>query len=93
MSETGVVGTYGAINIAAVTTLMDGFVNGVTHYNNQTGSAVQALGWDGTDGVFVDTFDDEADGRAVAASYADDDVDVLFPVAGRTGARLGHVRT
>jgi basic membrane protein A len=85
MTETGVVATYGAINISAVTAFMDGFVNGVAHYNNQTGASVQALGWDGTDGTFVDNFDDIEDGRSVAASFAQEGVDIIFPVAGRVG--------
>jgi basic membrane protein A len=85
MTETGLVATYGAINIAPITDFMDGFVNGVAHYNQQTGATVQALGWDGTDGLFVDNFDDLEDGRAVAASFAEAGVDVIFPVAGRVG--------
>lgn len=85
MTETGVVATYGAINIAPVTAFMDGFINGVTHYNRQTGASVQALGWDGTDGLFVDNFDNVEDGRSAAAFFAEDDADVIFPVAGRVG--------
>ena len=85
MTETGVVATYGAVNIAPVTAFMDGFVNGVAHYNNQRGASVQALGWDGQDGLFVDNFDDLDDGRSVAASFAEEGVDVIFPVAGRVG--------
>ncbi len=85
MTETGVVATYGAINIVPVTAFMNGFVNGVTYYNKQTGASVQTLGWDGTDGLFVDNFDDIEDGRSVAASFAEEGADVIFPVAGRVG--------
>jgi basic membrane protein A len=85
MTESDVVATYGAINIAPVTALMDGFVNGVALYNDRTGSSVQAIGWDGADGLFVDNFDNEEDGRSLAASLAEEGVDVIFPVAGRVG--------
>ena len=45
MSETGVVGTYGGIQIPPVEVFMDGFVLGVEKYNEVHGTDVQALGW------------------------------------------------
>lgn len=85
MTTTGNVATYGGINIGPVTMSMDGFVNGVALYNRRNSSSVQALGWDGSDGRFAGNFDDVDDGRSLASDYAEQDVDVIFPVAGRVG--------
>ena len=45
MSQTGIVGTFGGINIPPVTIFMDGFAAGVAHYNAAKGTSVQVLGW------------------------------------------------
>ena len=46
MTETGIVATFGGINIPPVTVFMDGFVMGVAYYNEVKGTDVQVLGWD-----------------------------------------------
>ena len=46
MSKTGKVGTYGGLNIPPVTIFMDGYVQGVDHYNQVHGKNVTVLGWD-----------------------------------------------
>ena len=44
VSKTGIVGTFGGINIPPVTIFMDGFVAGVNHYNKTKGTNVTVLG-------------------------------------------------
>ena len=87
MTETGTVATYGGINIPPVTVFMDGFVNGVSYYNEQKGTDVNVLGWDiaAQDGSFAGNFENLDDGKALAASFADEGADIIFPVAGPVG--------
>jgi basic membrane protein A and related proteins len=88
-STSGVVATYGGLNIPPVTIFMDGFVDGVAHYNETNGADVQALGWDkeAQDGSFTEDFVDQAAGRALSDSFVAQGADVIMPVAG--GAGLG----
>lgn len=88
-SESGVVATYGGVNIAAVTIFMDGFVDGVAHYNEVNDTDVEALGWDKEEqsGAFTDDFEDQAAGRSLSDSFVAQGADVIMPVAG--GAGLG----
>lgn len=85
MTGTGRVGTFGGIRIPAVTTSMNGFANGVAYHNAQNGGSVEVIGWDGADGAFVGNFDNLADGEMMASSFAEEGVDIVFPVAGRVG--------
>ena len=87
MTQTGTVATYGGINIPPVTVFMDGFANGVTYYNEQKGTDVAVLGWDveAQDGSFAGNFENLDDGKALAASFADEGADIIFPVAGPVG--------
>ena len=88
MSETGVVATYGGINIPPVTIFMDGFVLGVEYYNEVHGTAVQTLGWDpaAQDGLFAGNFESTDDGRTLGESLLDEGADIIMPVAGPVGA-------
>ena len=88
MSETGVVATYGGINIPPVTIFMDGFVLGVEYYNEVNGTDVSVLGWDveAQDGLFVGNFESTDDGRTMGESLMDEGADVIMPVAGPVGA-------
>ena len=63
MSESGTVATYGGINIPPVTVFMDGFLQGVNYYNEENGTEVEVLGWDGTDGSFAGNFENLDDGK------------------------------
>jgi basic membrane protein A len=83
-SETGVVGTFGGMQIPTVTIFMDGFVDGVNYYNEQTGEAVQAIGWDvaGQTGSFTGGFAAGTEARNVAQSLIDQNADVIMPVGG-----------
>ncbi|MFK7805441.1 MAG: BMP family ABC transporter substrate-binding protein, partial [Anaerolineae bacterium] len=83
-TESGIVATYGGINIPPVTDFMDGYVLGVNYYNEQNGTNVQVLGWDvdAQDGLFTGNFESTDDGRAFADSLMDEGADVIFPLAG-----------
>ena len=83
-SETGVVGTFGGIPIPPVTIFMDGFVQGVSYYNETKGTAVQALGWDleGQTGAFTGGFAPGTEALTTAQGLIDQNADVLLPVGG-----------
>ena len=81
-SQTGVVGTFGGMNFPTVSIFMDGFKQGVEYFNAQKGTAVQVLGWDGTDGVFTGGFEANDTARQTAQGLIDQNVDVLLPVGG-----------
>ena len=85
MSTTGIVGTYGGINIPPVTVFMEGFRKGVEYYNAEKGKSVELLGWDGKDGTFAGNFESLDDGKNIAKSQADEGADIIFPVAGPVG--------
>ena len=88
MSETGVVATYGGIQIpCGVTCFMDGFVYGVRYYNEVNGTDVQTLGWNPEDqtGVFTGDFENADNGRNVSQSFVDEGADIILPVAGPVG--------
>lgn len=84
-TETGTVGTYGGLNIPTVTIFMDGFLAGVNYHNEQNGTDVQVLGWDGSDGQFTNDFTSLDLGRSVTETLMDNGADVIMPVAGPVG--------
>ncbi|WP_246159497.1 BMP family lipoprotein [Nocardioides antri] len=86
-SESGVVGTFGGLNIPTVTIFMTGFVQGVEYYNEENGAAVEVLGWDveAGDGSFTNDFEDKTAGQSLAQTMIDNGADVIFPVAGPAG--------
>jgi len=84
-SESGVVGTFGGLNIPTVTIFMEGFRQGVEAYNEESGEQVRLLGWDGKDGSFTEDFEDKSKGQAVADGMVQQGADVIFPVAGPAG--------
>lgn len=88
MSETGKVATYGGVNIPTVTIFMDGFVDGVAHYNEAHGTQVEALGWnkETQEGSIVGTFEDQSKGKAVSDEFYNAGADIVMPVAGPVGA-------
>lgn len=87
MSETGVVGTFGGINIPPVTAFMDGYYFGVQYYNEQKGTDVMVLGWnpESSEGLFTGNFDSLDDGRAFAENLHQEGADIIMPVAGPVG--------
>ncbi len=87
MTQTGVVGTYGGLQIPPVTVFMDGFVLGVNYYNEVKGTSVTALGWDPATqtGLFTGNFESLDDGRTQGENLMDEGADIIMPVAGPVG--------
>ena len=87
-TETGKVATYGGMNIPTVTIFMDGFVDGVAHYNDTHDTDVEALGWDkeAQQGSFTGDFEDQSKGKAVSDEFYNAGADIVMPVAGPVGA-------
>jgi basic membrane protein A and related proteins len=85
MTETGVVGTWGGINIPPVSVFMDGFLAGVNHHNAVKGTSVAVLGWDGSDGVFIGSFEAQDLGNSATADMLQNGADIILPVAGPAG--------
>lgn len=81
MTQTGIVGTFGGIEIPTVTIFMVGFQNGVEYYNAQNGTDVQVLGMD----LFVGNFESTDDGRRVTEDLIAEGADIVMPVAGPVG--------
>jgi basic membrane protein A len=86
-TQTGKVATFGGINIPTVTIFMRGFQAGVNYYNQNTGTAVEVLGWDSAanDGAFTRNFESLDDGRSFADSFVQEGADIIMPVAGPVG--------
>ena len=86
LSKTGVVGTYGGANYPTVTIFMDGYAQGVAHYNKQKGASVKVVGWDRASktGSFIpgNQFSDVAGGKQLATNLVAQGADVILPVAG-----------
>ena len=87
VTETGILGTFGVINIPPVTVFRDGFVRGVDYHNAQKGTSVTVLGWDvdTREGLFTNNFESLDDGRAFAKNLYDEGADIVLPVAGPVG--------
>jgi basic membrane protein A len=88
VTKSGIVGTFGGINIGGpVTDFMDGFVWGVEYYNKQKRKSVKVLGWDPVkkEGLFTNNFDSLDDGRSFAKNLHDEGADIVMPVAGPVG--------
>ena len=83
-SKTGVVGTFGGMQINSVTIFMDGFVDGVAYYNEQNGASVKAVGWDKATqtGSFTGGFAAGVEAKTAAQNLLDQGADVLLPVGG-----------
>ena len=82
VTETGKLGTFGGMNFPTVSIFMDGFKQGAEYYNEENGTSVSVLGWDGTDGSFTGGFEAGAAASSTAQALIDQDVDVLLPVGG-----------
>ncbi|MEJ0011819.1 MAG: BMP family ABC transporter substrate-binding protein [Bauldia sp.] len=87
VSKSGVVGTFGGLNIPPVTIFMDGVARGVDYYNKQKGKTVKVLGWDPVkkEGLFTNNFDSLDDGKTFAKNLNDEGADIVVPVAGPVG--------
>jgi basic membrane protein A len=87
MSKSGKVAAYGGLNIPPVTIFMDGFADGVKHYNTVKGRNVQVLGWNKATqkGTFADDFTNQIKGKQISDTFVAQGADIIFPVAGGTG--------
>jgi basic membrane protein A len=83
-SKSGVVGTFGGMQIPTVTIFMDGFADGVKYFNQQKGKNVQVVGWDvdSQKGSFTGGFDANDTAKQVAQGIIDQGADVIMPVGG-----------
>lgn len=81
-SEAGKVGTFGGMEFPTVTIFMDGFKQGVDHYNSVNGTKVEVVGWDGKTGTFTGGFEANADAKTAASNVIAQGVDVILPVGG-----------
>jgi basic membrane protein A len=86
LSKTGTVGTYGGAPYPTVTIFMDGYAQGVAHYNKQKGTSVKVVGWDRASktGSFIpgNQFSDVAGGKQLASNLVAQGADIILPVAG-----------
>ena len=88
MSESGILGTYGGINIPTVTIFMDGFQAGMELYNEQNDAQVELAGWDSANpegGLFTGDFENQDNGRQVTENLLGEGADIIMPVAGPVG--------
>jgi basic membrane protein A len=87
VTKTGVIGTFGGIQIPPVTVFMDGFYLGAMYYNEVHGTSVKLLGWDPAiqTGLFTGNFESLEDGRNLGESLIDEGADIIMPVAGPVG--------
>ncbi len=86
-STTKVIGTYGGLDIPAVTAFMDGFYFGAKAYEKDSGTPVTVLGRDpkAKTGDFTDpglNFGDTEGAKSITAGQIAQGADVVFPVAG-----------
>ena len=88
MSKSGVMGTFGGINIGGgVTDFMDGFVAGANYYNKEAGKDVSVLGWNAVtkEGSFTGDFESLDNAKALTVPMLQEGADVILPVGGPIG--------
>jgi basic membrane protein A len=77
------VGTFGGQPFPTVTIFMDGFKQGVDHYNATKGANVEVIGYEGGDkGSFTGGFEANETAKTTARNIIDQGVDVILPVGG-----------
>lgn len=84
-SKTGIIGTYGGVNIPAVTIFMDGYYYGAMAYGAENGVEITVLGWDPMTqtGSFTENFTpNSGESKALSATQLSAGADVLFAVGG-----------
>ncbi|HVM25940.1 MAG TPA: BMP family ABC transporter substrate-binding protein [Candidatus Limnocylindrales bacterium] len=89
-SRSGIMGTFGGINIGApVTDFMDGFIAGANYWNEEQGASVRVLGGrdpnDPTSGSFTGNFSSTDDARNLTIGFLQEGADVILPVGGPIG--------
>jgi basic membrane protein A and related proteins len=89
MTQTGIVGTWGGINIPPVSVFMDGYLAGRELPQRSEGHLVSVLGWDGSDGVFIGSFESQDLGNSATSDMLQNGADIILPVAGPAGGGAG----
>ena len=89
-SRTGIMGTFGGINIGPpVTDFMDGFTAGANYYNEQKGADVSVLGGrdpnNAESGTFTGNFESTDDAKNITLGMLQEGADVVLPVGGPIG--------
>lgn len=89
-SRSGIMGTFGGINIGApVTDFMDGFIAGANYWNEQQGDDVRVLGGrnpnDADSGSFTGDFSSTDNARNLTIGFLQEGADVILPVGGPIG--------
>ncbi|THV39680.1 BMP family lipoprotein [Glycomyces buryatensis] len=86
-TESGKVATWGGLQIPPVTIFMDGFVEGVEHFNEAKDDDVEVLGWDveSQEGTFINGFEDTGEGKSTTENFISQGADIVMPVAGPAG--------
>lgn len=89
-SKTGIMGTFGGINIGpGVTDFMDGFIAGMNYWNEQKGGSVRMLGGrdpnDPASGTFTGDFESTDNAKNVTIGFLQEGADVILPVGGPIG--------
>ncbi len=89
-SKTGIMGTFGGINIGpGVTDFMDGFIAGMNYWNEQKGGSVRMLGGrdpnDAQSGTFTGNFESTDDAKNITVGMLQEGADVILPVGGPIG--------
>ena len=77
-STTKVLGTYGGLDIPAVTVFMDGFIAGAEAWAEENGTDVTVLGRDS----FTEGFGDAGGAKSISLGQLAEGADVILPVAG-----------
>ncbi len=91
-TKTGKVATYGGMLFPSVTIFMDGFKQGVAHYNEVKGTSVVVLGAEGDDSskwAATGDFNDQAKGKTLTEQFFAQGADIVLPVAGPVGIGSG----
>jgi basic membrane protein A len=93
ISKTGVVGTFGGMQIAPVRAFMDGYVLGVHYFNKLHAADVQVVGWDPVQqsGLFIGNFNSTEDGIIMGKTLIDKGADIIIPAAGSVGLGTASV--
>lgn len=83
-SESGIIATWGGLQIPPVTIFMDGFHAGAMYYNEQNGTNVEVRGWDpaAQSGSFTGGFAAGVEAKSMAETFIQQGADVLLPVGG-----------
>ena len=84
-SKSGIVATWGGMNFPTVATFMDGFAQGVAHYNTAMSKSVKVLGYDPASpdtATFTGGFEANDVAKTTAQNFIDQGADILLPVGG-----------